>query len=248
MPQAQTFAGEAHAVNVTKLATFGDLVFSGSSDGTIKRASKSGDCTFAFNASVKLSGAPSALSSGNGKLLYVLQNNNKLAAIDIASFTIVKEHEFKDYEATGMAAALDEIWVGDKKGLVHVLAEDFSQKAVIDKKHTQGVSVMTASRDGKYVASGDTYRYVYVFSTETKEEVACFPYHQARIIGLDFNPAATHLLTVGLDLTVGVGCIADKTKKLVHRPNEKELTAAAFNDNETFFTAGYDCSIRLWSK
>lgn len=147
------------------------------------------------------------------------------------------------------SALLDELWVGDKKGLIHILnAEDLTQKALIEKKHNHAISVMTSSKDGKLIASGDGYRYIYVFNAETKEEVGCFPYHAAKIIGLDFNKSSTHLLTVGLDLTVGVANLADKTKKVIHRPNEKELTAAVFDEEDRFFTAGYDCSIRLWSK
>lgn len=188
---------------------------------------------------------------GNDGLLFVLQNNNHIVVIDIATMTCTKDIEVKDYEATALsfASATNELWVGDKKGLIHILdPADFSQKGLIEKKHNHGITVMASSKDGKMIASGDGYRYIYVFNTETKNEVACFAYHTSKIIGLDFNQAGTHLLTAGLDLTVGVANLADKTKKVVHRPNEKELTAAIFADGEVFFTAGYDCSIRLWSK
>jgi hypothetical protein len=86
----------------------------------------------------------------------------------------------------------NELWVGDKKGLTHILSTgDFSEKAVIEKKHNHQVNVMKTSRDGKHVASGDTYRYIYVFNAETKEEVGCFTYHTAKIIHLDFNKDST---------------------------------------------------------
>ena len=224
-------------------------MFSGSSDGTINKSLKVGESSFEIKNTVKISGAPIGIATGNGKILFVLQNNNKVAVIDVETFNLVKEHEVKGYEATSIAATGSEVWLGDKKGLIHVLNDtDLNEKALIEKKHNHGVSVMKVSRDGRFVASGDTYRYIYVFNSETKEEVACFAYHTSRIIGLDFNSASTHLLTVGLDLTVGVANLADKTKKVVHRPNDKELTAAVFADDTTFFTAGYDCSIRLWSK
>jgi WD40 repeat protein len=163
----------------------------------------------------------------------------------------VQEVDFKDFEATAVSASgSGEVWVGDKKGLIHIYgAENLTQqKALIEKKHNHGISVMANSQDGKLIASGDSYRYIYVFNTETKEEVGCFPYHTSKVIGLNFNRAGTLLLTVGLDLTVGVANLADKTKKVVHRPNEKELTAAVFDNEDRFFTAGYDCSIRLWSR
>ena len=123
-----------------------------------------------------------------------------------------------------------------------------SQKALIEKKHNHPLSIVKSSADGSLVASGDTYRYIYVFNAETKQEVGCFPYHTARITGLDFSADNAKLLTVGLDLTVGVADLTSKKEKTVHRPNEKELTAACFDKEGRFFTAGYDCSIRLWSK
>jgi WD40 repeat protein len=141
------------------------------------------------------------------------------------------------------------LWVGDKKGLLHILdGNDLSQKSVIEKKHNHAVSVVKSSVDGKLVASGDAYRYIYVFDAETKQEVGCYPYHQAKILGLDFNKDSTKLLTTGLDLTVGVVDLSTKSHKTVHRPNEKDLTASVFDEHNRFFTAGYDCSIRLWSK
>ena len=48
--------------------------------------------------------------------------------------------------------------------------------------------------------------------------------------------------------TVGVVDLATKSHKTVHRPNEKDLTSSVFDDQNRFFTAGYDCSIRLWSR
>ena len=197
-----------------------------------------------------MNGHPESMSAGK-TLLYVLQNNNSLAIIDIDSFTILKDQEFKDFEATSMVfnESLNEIWLGDKKGLLHLLdGTDLSHKQLIDKKHNHTVTCMAISKDGKLVASGDAYRYIYVFNSDTKEEVGCFTYHTSKIIHLDFNHDSTKLLTAGLDLTVGVANIAEKTKKTVHRPNEKELTCAVFEDDDKFYTGGYDCCIRLWAK
>jgi WD40 repeat protein len=143
----------------------------------------------------------------------------------------------------------NEVWVGDKKGLIHILdGSDFSHKSVIEKKHNHAVSYMKTSRDGNFVASGDAYRYIYVFNSETKAETGCFTYHAAKVTFLDFNHDSTLLVTAGLDLKVGVANLVDKTKKLIERPNEKELTCAIFDNEGRFFTSGYDCAIRLWSK
>ncbi len=118
---------------------------------------------------------------------------------------------------------------------------------MIEKKHNHGLSYIRASKDGKLVASGDVYRYIYVFNAESREEVACFPYHSTKITQLEFNHDSTLLLTASLDNGVGVARLSDKTKKLMQRTNEKELSGVAFDDGDRVYTAGYDCSIRQWS-
>ena len=114
------------------------------------------------------------------KLLYVLTSKNTFVILNGETLAEVSKHEVKDYEAThfAYASAQNELWVGDKKGLLHILdADTFEERTVIEKKHNHGVTYVTSSKDGKLVASGDSYRYIYVFNCETKQEVACFPYH-----------------------------------------------------------------------
>jgi hypothetical protein len=77
----------------------------------------------------------------------------------------MKSQELKGYDALTMVYSYlnGEIWIGDKKGVIHILNEDFSEKEVIEKKHNHSVVTMTISRDGEMIASGDSYRYIYVF-------------------------------------------------------------------------------------
>lgn len=174
-----------------------------------------------------------------------------MTAIDVQSFSVIKSVEISGYEGTALTYvdSTQEVWVGDKKGVIHILnASDFTQKSTIEKKHNHSLSVMTTSRDGKLVASGDAYRYIFVFDAETQQEVGCYPHHTSKVLHLNFSKDCAHLVTTGLDLSVGVVNLQDKTKKLYHRANEKELTCAVFDDENRFYSAGYDCSIRIWSK
>ena len=85
-------------------------------------------------------------------------------------------------------------WTGDKGSMT---------------KHTQTVNVMAVSKDGKYIASGDAYRYVIVMDAATKEVVLSFGGHPASIKSLDFNAAGTHLVTVATDMSFGLVNISD---------------------------------------
>lgn len=64
-----------------------------------------------------------------------------------------------------------EIWLSEKlKVFVYKFDGELHEVHQFDK-HTQKVSVLSVSADGKYVASGDDYRYIYVHDAETKAEV-----------------------------------------------------------------------------
>jgi WD40 repeat protein len=86
---------------------------------------------------------------------------------------------------------------------------------VIEKKHNHGISYIAASKDGKLIASGDAYRYIYVFDTDSKAEVGCYAYHTAKTLHLDFNHDGTLLLTTSNDSNVGTITLASKTKKII---------------------------------
>jgi WD40 repeat protein len=163
----------------------------------------------------------------------------------------VSEFEIKDFDPTVITSSpnLNELWVGDKKGSLHVLdGNNFATKTVIEKKHNHGISSMAASLDGKLVASGDSYRYIYVFNTETKEEVGCFPYHSAKVLSLNFSKDSQLLLTTCVDFNMGVANLATKAKILIERPNNMDITAAVFDDENRLLSTGLDCSIRIWTK
>jgi DNA-binding beta-propeller fold protein YncE len=126
-------------------------VYSATSDGELKRSERiDGSHVYEYKKTLQLPGAPMVVSP-SGDVIFVLQNNNKVIRVDVASYSVSGEFEFKDYEATAMSynAVTNELWVGDKKGSVHVLdASNYEQKSVIEKKHNHGISIVKTSPDG----------------------------------------------------------------------------------------------------
>ena len=187
-------------------------MYSATSDGELKRSEKIDGYTYEYKKNLQLSGAPVVVSP-SADLIFVLLNNNRIVKVDVASFSVSQEFDVKDFEATALSlnSLHSELWVGDKKGTIHILdANTFAEKSCIEKKHNHGISIVKSSPDGKLVASGDVYRYIYVFNAETKQEVGCYAYHTARITGLEFTQDNSSMLTMGLDLTVGMVDMATK--------------------------------------
>lgn len=102
-------------------------------------------------------------------VIYVLRSNGEIDEVDAVALTVKRTHKHT-IDATCMAYSQQskELWIGDKKGSLHVLsAADFSAVHKIDK-HTKTVTCITASPDGSMIASGDGYRYQYVWDASSR--------------------------------------------------------------------------------
>lgn len=97
-----------------------------------------------------------------------------------------------------------ELWIGDKKGGIHVLnASDFSTVHKIEQ-HSKAITVITCSLDGTQIASGDGYRYQYVWDAQTREQKGEYGFQKDKITSLNFNKDGTKLASTSTDLSFGV--------------------------------------------
>ena len=74
---------------------------------------------------------------------------------------------------------------------------------------------MCVSQDGEFIASGGSYRYIYVFNAKTKEEVGCYPYHKSAILFMQFNAKGDRLVSTSTDNNVMIVNLENKTKKII---------------------------------
>lgn len=201
-------------------------MYSASTDGVIKKIKVDEAGHYSVAGSLKLAGAPAYVCDRSPSHLYVLQNNNKVALISKETFTLDKEVEFTGFEATALVFCAGKLWVGDKKGTIHVLdGTSLEQSAAIEKKHNHAVTSMSATTDT--VITGDAYRYVYLFNGESQAETGCFAHHTSKITSATINKSGDRLLIACLDNSFSVVNLATKAKQVFPRC-EKILTAAVF--------------------
>jgi DNA-binding beta-propeller fold protein YncE len=96
----------------------------------VSKSERTVDHHYEVKSILKVEGGPVALATTD-KALYVLSMNSILSIIDTATFTLIKTHEFKDFQATSCVYSefTKELWVGDKNGLIHVLdVTDLSER------------------------------------------------------------------------------------------------------------------------
>jgi len=137
-----------------------------------------------------------------------------------------------------------QIWVGDKKGNLHILDATATEVKLIEGKHSKAVTVVASN--GKVVATGDAYRYIHVWDGESHEAMFSSGDHKDKILDLFFSE--THLLSVTHDNAFGVSSLEEKKfmrqQKLPHL--EKQVFSAVFS-NGSIVTLGSDCALRTWS-
>ena len=201
-----------------------------------------------FDKSLDLKSAASKGIGAADDVIYVLKSNGELEEVDAVEMTVKREHKLTcDPTAITFSDATKEIWVGDKKGLLHVLkAEDFSEVHSIEK-HSKAVTCLAVTACGKHVASGDAYRYQYIWDSATRTMTGEHGFQKDKITSLRFNKDGTRLVSTSTDLSIGVVNLTDNsTKKKANPHSVKALSHAAFCANGDLYSAGDDCVIRIW--
>lgn len=125
--------------------------------------------------------------------LFMLYSNR---SIEIAkaedmkeSLLTVKQVEgTKEIQAMALCAAKNELWVGDKDGLVYILSADTLEKVQEPLKTVYGHPVMSmASSSDGLIAVGDTKGYVTLFEAESRAQKCYYSNHKNKVIEMEFT-------------------------------------------------------------
>jgi WD40 repeat protein len=116
------------------------------------------------------------------------------------------------FEGSALIVSGSELWIGDKAGKIHILNHSLVEQQLLTK-HSKGVTCMARSHDGTKIATGDQYRYIHIWDTASKAEVAALGEHKDKIVGLLFSDDDTQLFSLTWDLAYGVTTVADSVMK-----------------------------------
>jgi len=87
---------------------------------------------------------------------------------DARSLTVSSQKKLSA-DSTVMTNCGEHIWVGDKKGDLRIYDHQLTEVKHLAGVHSKAVSAITSN--GKLVASGDAYRYVFIHDGATHEKV-----------------------------------------------------------------------------
>lgn len=186
--------------------------------------------------------------TGTDDKVFGLDHQFNVLTLDPRSLDVLSKFQGPKNATCIASNGKGEIWVGDKQGVIHVLKQDSGEEITQLKKHTKGVNEISVSPCGTKIASGDAYRYIYVWDVETKDVFATLGEHKDVIKCLSWSHDGSRLLSVTHDLAYGVTQMENKQmvqKKQAHGSKGVNFICESL-DGSKLFTAGDDCAIRIW--
>jgi WD40 repeat protein/tRNA A-37 threonylcarbamoyl transferase component Bud32 len=113
--------------------------------------------------------------------------------------------------------------------------------------HTDRVSAVSFSPNGRALASASFDGHVRVWNVVTGEKVADYKAHQGRVLAVAFSPDGTVLASAGEDKLVRVWNVATAQELVVREEHRGWVYCLAFSpDGQFLASGGEDGTIRLW--
>lgn len=186
-------------------------------------------------------------SKKNKDEVYVASDNLFL----IKNGQVIKKMRL-DYKACALELneELGEIYIGDRKGALHIIDMDFKQKSVKNSVHYGEYTVIKISPDGKLLASGDTQKFINVLDASTKEVYSSsLSSHSSRIYSLSWSDDSKYLASGSLDSSVYIYNMETKKKIKEYKNVEPDqVSQVCFaNENKDIVTGGPSSMLKIYS-
>jgi len=141
-----------------------------------------------------------------------------------------------------------EVAVGgdDKKIHVYKLSGDNLGAETELEGHLDTPTSLEYSPDGKYFASADKNRQVFVWQNHQRV-ISDWVYHTASVGGIKWSPNSKFLASVALDAKVIVWSVEDPKKRVqIDAAHHGGVNDVDWIDDDTVVSVGQDCTTRSW--
>ena len=142
----------------------------------------------------------------------------------------------------------ENLLIGDNKGVRVWRVEDGEQVPVEDGEQVAtmraNVLSLAVSKDGRWIAAGTLFGYVFVWNATTHERVFSHweDYHR---IGVDFSPDSTRLVSASHNRTASIWDIANRRRMRTLEHGDLVIAAKYSPQGDRIATATHD-SVRVW--
>jgi len=240
------FSGKGHTNQINRLWVQGENLVSCAMDDSIRITPKS---TRQYSAeAISLESTPNDIAVGRSDFIVAVITN---AIVLIRGGKIVKQFPTK-YQPTCIAISVDEtrIAVGSKDNnifLYSVNGANIGEPMKLEG-HRGPLTVVTFSPDGKFLASADQNRDIFVWScSSNKIQIQGWVFHSARVNSLAWTPDSLHLVSGSLDSNLFVWSVEDPSKRIAIKDAHRGgVNVCLWMDNNTILSAGQDCTVKTW--
>ncbi len=157
------------------------------------------------------------------------------------------------YQPTSVAISGDakEVAVGAKDNSIHILnlnGNELSEGKTL-AGHRGFLTALTYSPDGKWLASADQNRDIFVWDRATYTlKVEGWVFHNARVTSLAWSSDSKFIVSGALDSHVYVWNVAEPSKHIaIKTANRGGVNSVLWVDNNTVASAGLDCAVKTWT-
>lgn len=237
--------GQTHTNQVTQFAAISGQTYSIGWDDTLRTVDEAAK-TFA-GSSTKLDGQPKGVGASEGRVVVATTSGVAVYSKD----QLVGEIS-TSYTPTSLAAAGSTVAVGDGND-VRIYSLDAGNKlseVTVLKKSTAGISTLAFSRDGSYLAAGNSQGKIFAFkAADWSVATDRWSAHTARVTSIAWNDAGTHAASGALDTHVYVWSLAKPASRVKALNAHKDGVngVAWVEGSQKVASTGGDASVKVWN-
>ncbi len=247
-----TLKGHLSEVWALAFATNSRILISGCKDGTVKawsttpKPKETNRVTLPAD-TLQLRGVA---ASPDGKTFAVATGEGAVKVWNLNALQEMTNLLAKVPGPTSIAVSPDgrTLAVGTPDGPVHLLDSIMNEVAIL-RGHTNSVSALTFSRNGKLLATGCMDQTIRLWEVATRRELATLKGHLKEVLALTFSHDGSTLGSGSADSTAKLWDIAQKREIGTLKGHKQGVGAVAFSpDGSSLATASYDETVKLWDR
>ena len=235
--------GQTHTNQVTQFATSSGRTYSVGWDDTLRIVDESAN-TFA-GSSQKLSGQPKGVAASDGRVVVATTSGVAVFSKD----QLVGETS-TSFSPTAIAASGPIVAVGDGNN-VRVYKLDSSSKlseVVTLKNSTAQISALAFSKDGSYLAAGNSTGKIIAYKTsDWSVGTDRWSAHTARVMSIAWNDAGTHAASGALDTNLFVWSLAKPGSRVKALNAHKDGVNGVCWVGDKVVSTGGDAAVKIWA-
>ena len=116
------------------------------------------------------------------------------------------------------------------------------------KGHSKGISSVSYSPDGHYLASGSWDHTIKIWNLATGKEKATLKGHSERVTSVSYSPDGHYLASGSWDHTIKIWNLATGKEKATLKGHSNEVTSVSYSPDGHYLASGsWDHTIKIWN-